>query len=129
MTENEIKGHLWNFTKAEIVEMFPSLKLDKNANKEIVINSVMDGSPTDEEKEQFKKSVEEKEIDEKPEKKKGPPSPVKKPVSEKSANPEKAGKYIVVSDIKEDGKRFKAGDDYTGRWAKRFIGEQIKKKD
>ena len=74
-----------------------------------------------------KKSIDLK-PDAKPEKK-APVAPVKKP-SEKSANPEKAGKYVVVSVIKEDGKKFLPGEDYTGCWAVRYLEHgQIRKKD
>ena len=48
----------------------------------------------------------------------------------RTKNPEQVGKYIVETPIKEDGKRYVKGDDYTGRSAAHFKANgQIRKKD
>lgn len=67
---------------------------------------------------------------EKRKKEKAVPGRVVKDLSDRSNEPEEAGKYIVLSCVNEDEKQYLPDEDYTGRWAKRFLRNgQIKRRD
>lgn len=126
-----LKDGLGKFTKQQLLEIFPSLGIQPSENKGFIIEAIISGSPTDEEKVVFEASLIEK---------------VKLLEDAKSMVPKAAAKvftdgteeykvkpgdkFIVEHTIKEDGKVFKKGDDYKGKKAGRYMRDgQIRLKD
>jgi len=113
MNQEEVKIGLDAFVKQELVDMFSSLALNIGDKKEVLIANIVNADPPASPSEiaAFKRQLTTK--------------------SEPSPKPEKlVYVYIVVSAIKEDGKDFKPGKEYTGKFVERFLkGGQIRKKD
>jgi len=103
MEESEIKTSLEKLTKQGIVDAFPSLEMKKADTKASLIEEVLTGEPTEEEKAAFKKMFD---------------------------SLEAAPKYIVVHRIKEDGSVWEIGKPYLGEKPERIAhflkGGQIK---
>lgn len=120
------KELLESFTKNELLDIFKSLAIKESENKETVVLSVFTGQPTEKEKEAFKKAVDEKKAEGQEEKTE------KKQVFQKykgPGKPAKPGQFVVLKTIKEDGEVFKPGEDYTGKRALKYLGDQIREKD
>ena len=114
---------LEQLTVAELQEVFASLEL--KGNKGVIIQAIVEGSPTDQEIDSYesilKKKVEEAEAEAKAEAEKQPSEDYKI---------KRGDKFVVVHPIKEDGKRLEPGKDYTGNAAARMLKRgQIRRKD
>ena len=105
-----LQNKLEKLTKEELASAFPSLKLNAADKKDDIIESILASEPTDKEMSAFIDSIATK------------PEPVPEPKEDV-----KIGKYIVVHQIKENGKRFKVGSEYDGESAEKFLkGGQIR---
>jgi hypothetical protein len=109
----KLKTLLEQFTKPELLAVFSNLKLKAPDKKEVWIEVIIEAGLSDEKIEALEKVLADKE---------------KEPVEEVVEEPV-APVYIVVHQIREDGKHFKIGSEYTGRFVKRFLKHgQIKVK-
>jgi len=105
MNRQEIKSGLAQFTKNNLIEMFPSLELNCTEKKNVLIENIIDGEAKEEEIVKFKLALANKD--------ESSPEPV----------------YIVVHFINEDRKKYKPGEEYDGKFVERFLkGGQIRKK-
>ena len=115
MNENKIRVGLDELTKDELIGTFVSLKLKHSDKKSVLIENVIAREPLDSEIEAFKILLEEKT---EPKGEEEFEAPKKPEVTEESKVEEV---YIVVHQIKEDGKCFKIASRYDGKFPERFL--------